>query len=262
MSAFRRLPLANFATACAALALCGCSGAPTAKGPTAAAPIEAAPPAPPPVPQDEPSLRAYLAAHPQDTHALSLLSKILWDAHRYEEGAALLDGARAGAASFPDELLAALALHHDALGHAELADSIATALESRVSDWSREGSALTYLHLRRQSFSDAEGVARKAVDADGSAANHNNLGIALLYAGKPQEARKSFLTANGKDPKLPGPLYNLAIVDKFYLFDDATARGWFERYRALSSEDPDGLAAQLAVKVAADSPAVAKEATP
>lgn len=258
MTANRRLLLPTFAMACAVHALAGCGGAPPAKGPTASAPTETAPP-PPSRPVDEASLRAQLAANPVDTVALSLLSKILWDAHRYEEGVALLEGARAASPSLPNELLAALALHHDALGQSDVADSIATRLEAHVSDWSREGSALTFLHLRRQSFEDAEAVARKAVGADPSAANHNNLGIALLYAGKPEEARKSFLTANERDPHLPGPLYNLTIVDRFYRFDDDAARRWFERYRSLSSDDPDGLAAQLTVKVAADSPSVAAE---
>ena len=52
------------------------------------------------------------------------------------------------------------------------------------------------------------------------------------------------------DAKLPGPLYNLTIVDRFYRFDDASAREWFRKYRTLSSDDPDGLAEVLAVKIA------------
>ena len=76
--------------------------------------------------------------------------------------------------------------------------------------------------------------------------NHNNWGIAQLYAGEPKAARKSFLTASKMDPELPGPLYNLAIVDRFYFFDEEAARDWFRRYRKLSDEDPDGLAEILA----------------
>jgi tetratricopeptide (TPR) repeat protein len=206
------------------------------------------------MPTDEAGLHTYLAAHPNDPAALSLLSKILWNAHRYEEGAALLEAAHAATPALPEELLWALALHEDALGHTEIADSIATSLEGHVSDWSRDGSAATFLRLRRDGSAEAEAMARKAVDAEPSAANQNNLGIALLYAGKPEEARKSFLAANAKDPHLPGPLYNLAIVDQFYLFDEASARTWFDKYRTLSKDDPDGLAAALAVKVATDAP--------
>jgi tetratricopeptide (TPR) repeat protein len=246
----------------AALALAGCGGAPPAQGPVAngpavAAPAEVAKPAPPtpaPMPTDEAGLRARLAASPGDAAALSLLSKILWDAHRFDEGVALLEAARAANPALPEELLWALALHHDALGHTDVADSIATSLEAHVTDWSRDGSAATFLRLRRDASPDAESVARKALEAESSAANQNNLGIALLYAGKPEEARKLFLKANDKDPRLPGPLYNLAIVDRFYLFDDATARQWFDKYRALASDDPDSLAAQLAVKVATGAP--------
>ena len=48
---------------------------------------------------------------------------------------------------------------------------------------------------------------------------------------------------------LPGPdrtyadgaAYNLAILDKFYLMDDASAQGWFKSYWALSHDDPDSL---------------------
>jgi hypothetical protein len=43
------------------------------------------------------------------------------------------------------------------------------------------------------------------------------------------------------DPDLPGPLYNLAILEEFYLMNHEEAASWFERYWSLSQEDPDHL---------------------
>jgi len=235
--------------------LAGCGGPPAGApnvDPTSAPDAAAAPP-------DEAALRAALAADPYEPAALSRLSKILWDEARHDEAVALLEAARAGAPRFPDELALALALHHDARGDVEEADAIAASLERRLDDWARGGSALTFLRLRGDSFAAAEAVARHALQARESASNHNNLGIALLYAGKPEEARESFLAARERDPALPGPLYNLAIVDRFYRFDEAAARDWFRRYRELSDEDPDGLAGLLDVKVAAGDSAARPE---
>lgn len=241
------------------VATAGCGGAPPTVAPDANSAV--ATDAAPLMPLDEPGLRAHLAANPGDVDALAHLSRLLWDARRHEEGVAALDQARAAGVRLPDSLVTALALHHDALGNAEIADSLAHVLEQRLSDWSRAGSAVAYLRLRGDEYVNSEAIARRALDARPSAANHNNLGIALLYAGRPAEARKSFLTAVELDSKLPGPLYNLAIVDRFYRFDDDSARDWFRRYRTLSNEDPDGLAELLSVKVAAGQPG-AKEETP
>lgn len=232
-----------------AFVLAGCGGAPPAVAPGTDPAANAS--APVALPADEAGLRAVLAANPWNAAALSRLSKILWDGARHEEGVDLLEAARASAMRFPDELLAALALHHDALGHVEETAALESALESRLSDWSRGGSAVTFLRLRGEDFAESEAMARRALEAKDSAPNHNNLGIALLYAGRPEEARKSFLKARDKDPALPGPLYNLAIVDRFYRFDDDSARDWFRKYRSLSDDDPDGLAELLDVKVAA-----------
>jgi hypothetical protein len=44
------------------------------------------------------------------------------------------------------------------------------------------------------------------------------------------------------DSHLPGPYYNLAILEKFYLLDDAAAAHWFQKFQQRSSDDPDGLA--------------------
>ena len=40
-----------------------------------------------------------------------------------------------------------------------------------------------------------------------------------------------------------GPLYNLAILEKYYLFHDDQAARWFDAYWRRSQDDPDGLAA-------------------
>ena len=254
-----RHPLA--AGLAATLVLTGCGGVPSTSVPNPDPTATAT--APTSLPEDEAGLRAVLAANPWNAPALSRLSKIFWDEGRYQEGVDLLESARTSAMRFPDELLAALALHHDALGDTEIAAQLTATLESRVHDWSRDGSAVTFLRLRGDSFATAEDVAERAVKANGSAPNWNNLGIALLYAGKPEAARDAFLKARDKDSTLPGPLYNLAIVDRFYRFDDDGARDWFRKYRSLSSEDPDGLAALLDVKVAAGSAGAATtEVTP
>jgi Flp pilus assembly protein TadD len=211
----------------------------------------------------ESSLRFALQRDPHHEPALSLLSKIWWDAGRHEEAVSLLEGARSSAGALSPELLTALALHYDALDRPDLAESIAESVESSA-DWARDGSALAYVRLRGDGFAESQGVARRALEADPkSAVNHNNYGISQLYVGNPDAARKSFLTAVELDPALPGPLYNLAIVDRFYRFDDEAARDWFRRYRELASDDPDGLAELLSVEVA-DEPSLAdtSEETP
>ena len=172
---------------------------------------------------------------------------------RHEEAIGLLEAARAEAGSLAPELMTALALHYDAIDRPDLADPLVQRVEDHL-DWSKEGSAVAYVHLRGETFAQSEPVAKKALDADPkSAVNQNNWGITKLYAGDPEAARKAFLTAIELDPALPGPLYNLAIVDRFYRFDDTSARDWFRKYRELSSEDPDGLAEVLAVEVAGES---------
>lgn len=202
----------------------------------------------------ETALGFALQRDPAHAPSLALLSKVYYDAGRHEEAVQLLESAQARTGSLPDELVAALALHYEALGRVDLSDRLGDSLGSRLTDWSKNGSAVAYLRLKGNEFRTAEDVARHALDADPeSAVNHNNFGIAKLYAGDPETARKSFLTAVELDPELPGPLYNLAIVDRFYFFDDDHAREWFERYQRLSDEDPDGLASALAIDVATDS---------
>ncbi|HMB69839.1 MAG TPA: tetratricopeptide repeat protein [bacterium] len=203
----------------------------------------------------EESLREALARDPEHAPSLSLLGKVYWDQQRHEEAIRLLEGA-------PDvlearaELRVALALHYDALDRVDRSDSLlaGSAPSSSVRAWQQ---------LRGDDFGAADDIARRALDDDpDSAVDHNNWGITRLYAGEPEEARKSFLTAMELDPRLPGPLYNLAIVDRFYRFDEDSARDWFRRYLELARDDPDGLAEILAVEVATRAPGPDEEEAP
>jgi tetratricopeptide (TPR) repeat protein len=188
-------------------------------------------------------LKAALERDPGYEPALALLSKTYFETARFDESVALLEGARARRSGvLPVELATALALNYEALGKSEEAQSIAESVEHRALDWKRNGSALVYLRLKGSEYLSSPEIARKALDADPSnAANFNNYGIAQLYGGDPEGAKKSFLKALDIDSELPGALYNLAIVDRFYFFDDDAALDWWKRYRKLSDEDPDGL---------------------
>lgn len=200
-------------------------------------------------------LKAALERDPGYEPALALLSKTYYDNARFEEAVALLESARARRSGLlPVELSTALALNYESLGRSDEAQSILSSVEHRSLDWKRNGPALVYLRLKGADFLSSPEIARKALDADpSSAANFNNYGIAQLYGGDPEGAKNSFLKAHDLDPTLPGALYNLAIVDRFYFFDDDAARDWFRRYRTLSPEDPDGLEEALAdSKPAAD----------
>jgi Tfp pilus assembly protein PilF len=99
-------------------------------------------------------------------------------------------------------------------------------------------------------------TARKALDDDkNSAANHNNYGIALLMAGRPFDARDEFRAALDINGALPGALYNMAIVESFYFFDDASGRDWYARYLRVDNEDPDNLKAHFDSDVTSMEPA-------
>lgn len=161
---------------------------------------------------------------------------------RHVEAIALLSpwlDARAEGDPAAATVRAALAVHHEALG--QLAEA-AAALADCDADAPAVARARTWLHLRGDGFGQALADAQRAVEAaPASAADRNNLGIALLYAGRPDEAREAFLAAHELDPALPGALYNLAIVESVYYFDDRAARRWLDDYRRLSADDPDGL---------------------
>lgn len=176
-------------------------------------------------------------------------SAAAWAAGRHDEAGELLSAwlsARGGVSSSAgmvgaDEaaVRAALAVHLEALGRVEEASAVLSPCADGDAGVAR---ARTWLSLRGDAFASALADAERAVaHSPASAADRNNLGIALLYAGRPREAREAFLSARELDPALPGALYNLAIVESAYFFDDGAARRWLDAYRRLSDEDPDGL---------------------
>jgi tetratricopeptide (TPR) repeat protein len=191
----------------------------------------------------EAALRSALAIDPTYVPALSMLSKLYFSTGRNQQAIDLLEAARARTETtpkgFPPALRVGLALHYDAIGRADLARTALAGVPSRE----REGSASVYMILRGQSPDSATDLANQALhDAPKSAVSQNNFGITRLRAGDPEAARRAFLSAIDIDPRLPGPYYNLAILDKFYALDDSQAAHWFKLYRERSSDDPDNLA--------------------
>lgn len=205
----------------------------------------------------EAALKSCLARDPLYVPALMLLSKLYYDAQRHDEGVALLEAARARAGAFPNgvppALLAGLALHYQALGRHEQA---ALVVEGAARSGHGEGgTALVYVMLRGDHPEAAAELARAALDNDPhSAANQNNYGITRLRAGDPKAARDAFLRAIDIDPKLPGPYYNLAIVERFFFFDEEASNRWLKAYRDRSSDDPDNLFGSVARGEAKPSP--------
>ncbi len=194
-------------------------------------------------------LSGALGVDPAYAPAASLLSKLYYDAGMYQQGVDLLDGFVARNPQAPDEIRVALALQLDAVGDVERAQTV---LAQCAKESEPACEARTYVALRGQDPKSALSSAKAALDADdGSAVNHNNYGIALLHAGRPLEAREHFKNALSIDDKLPGALYNMAIVEAFYFFDEAAGREWFARYKKIASDDPDDLAARFGTKVSA-----------
>lgn len=167
---------------------------------------------------------------------------------RHAEAIASLSDWLAAHAPGPSVVLAALAVHHEALGQAAEAAAVLAACPPGDVAAAR---ARTWIDLRGEGFATALDDARLVAAAEpASAPARNNLGIALLYAGRPAEAREEFLAARRLDPELPGAPYNLAIVESVYFFDDEAARRWLAEYRRLDDEDPDGLFEALGGEVA------------
>jgi tetratricopeptide (TPR) repeat protein len=188
-------------------------------------------------------LHTALANDADYAPALSLLTRIYFDTGAHADAIALLDGYLTRHPESQAELRVALALHLDAAGERERAESV---LERCTGDSRELRTARTYLSLRGDDPARALAAAREALDADrSSAVNHNNYGLALLCAGRPLEARDAFRAAIERDPALSGAMYNMAIVEAFYLFNDTAGREWFARYRRHSNDDPDGLASVL-----------------
>ena len=189
-------------------------------------------------------LHSALGIDPGYAPAAALLSKLYYDAGLFEDGIDLLDGFLGANANAPDELRVALALHLEALGELDRAHEVLDGCSGDVS------AAQTFVTLRGDEIQPVLDTAKLALEANPkSAANHNNYGIALLHAGRPVEARKAFLKALDIDDKHPGALYNMAIVEAFYFFDEKAGHEWFEKYRKYASDDPDDLATRFAARV-------------
>jgi len=201
----------------------------------------------------EADLRRALALDPTYAPALALLSKLEFDSGRSADAMTLLEPVRrqpdAYAPAARTRLLAGLALHADAVGDTARAhEALANVLDA---GGRQDASVPVYLALRGDAPETAAPLAREAVRHDGhSAVNQNNLGITLLRAGDVEGARKAFAEAIARDPALPGPYYNLAILEKWYRFDDEAAARAFAEYAKRSQDDPDGLRAVFAAPAA------------
>jgi tetratricopeptide (TPR) repeat protein len=190
------------------------------------------------------ALRTALARDADYAPAISLLSRIQYRSGQHTEAIAMLDGYIASHPGAPDELRAALALHLDAVDDIERADSVIATCTGNSGD---VYAARTYVTLRGNAPGTALTVAKAALDADGSAVNYNNYGVALLHTGKPVEARDAFHKALERDASLAGALYNMSLVEVFYFFDENAGRQWFDRYTQVALEDPDNLASVFKV---------------
>lgn len=187
----------------------------------------------------ESMLRISLERDPDHAAALSLQSRVWFDQGRHQEAIALLEAARSRSGAFPQELRVGLALHYDAIDRPDVSRALLSDA-GRLEDASRSGAV--YLALRSAVSDSVAGVKKNGIEGGAhTAAEHNNLGIVKLRSGDPNGARKEFQTAIDKDPKLPGPYYNLAILEKFWLLDDDAAERWFRAYRQRSNDDPDSL---------------------
>jgi Tfp pilus assembly protein PilF len=192
----------------------------------------------------EAALRASLALQRTYAPSLALLSKLYFETGRHTEAVAALEPVRSQPGAFANDvrqvLLAGLALHEDALGRTGAAgDAIARIPRG---DLKAAAPAAVYIALRSDHPGTADSLAAAAVrDDPRSAANQNNFGITRLHAGDPVAARRAFMAAIRLDSKLPGPYYNLAILEKYYALDDAAASHWFASYWERSQADPDSL---------------------
>jgi len=196
----------------------------------------------------ESSLRLVLARDPAYAPALTRLSRLLDLQGRHEEAIRLLAPVRDPNVSFRSDeraaILAGLALHEAALGR----DADARATLAAVGRGGKEDVAgvTAYLAVRAGSADSALALTAVALRANpASAANHDNRGIALLRASDPDGAAREFERAIELDPTLPGPYYNLAILERWYRLDREAAAKRFAQYAKLSHADPDSLFAEL-----------------
>lgn len=186
-----------------------------------------------------------LARDPDYAPALTLRSRLDARAGRHVEAIRSIEAALARPGAFPSgaprELIEGLALHYEALGKDDRAQALLAGAPPRQGPPSPALVALTLDGAKPES---AAPLAEAAVKSDPrSAVNQNNWGITLLRNGDPLAAKRAFEWATRADPTLAGPWYNLAILHKYYLFDDSTATASFAEYWQRSHRDPDGLAA-------------------
>jgi tetratricopeptide (TPR) repeat protein len=198
------------------------------------------------------SLNAALAVDADYAPAVSLLSKIYYDVKMYPQAVALLEAYLSRHADAPDALRAGLALHYEAMNDGDKADA---ALKSCAADAPDAQNARVLAWLRHNDAAGMLDASKRALDDNKSAANYNNYGIALLASGRPAEARDAFRSALNIDGALPGALYNMAIVESFYFFDDGAGRDWYTRYLRVASDDPDNLKAHFESDVSSTEPA-------
>jgi Flp pilus assembly protein TadD len=194
------------------------------------------------------AVRGALARNAGYAPALALFSRLEYDAGRHDDAIAVLESARLAAhradAELGAELLAGLALHLAAAGRgAEAVEALNAAPRSRATD-----ATAAVIAFGQSRGAAAAKLAEEALEHHpASAACQNNAGIARLSVGDVAGARKALLEAIELDPTRPGPYYNLTILEKYYALDDDAAARWLAKYRTLSSDDPDGLGATLAV---------------
>ncbi|MGD8414530.1 MAG: tetratricopeptide repeat protein, partial [Candidatus Latescibacterota bacterium] len=128
-------------------------------------------------------LRAALELDTGYSPAAALLSKLYYQMGNHTDAVQLLEGFIAENDAAPDALRAALALHLEALGEVERAQAV---LDGCSGDSRAVREARTFVTLRGDDMAAAlESATRSLEENPNSAANHNNYGIALLYAGRP-----------------------------------------------------------------------------
>ena len=196
----------------------------------------------------EASLREALSREPAYPPALASLTRTLYEQGRHGEAIELLGRVRDGSVTLDDDdrsaLIAGLALHEAAIGRETQARAAMAQLGRGGGDAALGVSG--YLAVRSEDKETAlERTAEAVRAAPRSAANHNNLGIALLRTAEPDAAQKEFERAIELDPALPGPYYNLAILERFYRMDTAAATKRFQQYWSRSQADPDSLYSEL-----------------
>ena len=200
------------------------------------------------VAEAERALRTALARDSSYAPALTQLSRLLYAQRRHDDALRLLAPVRERrvplGASDRSALLAGLALHEAALGHNEEARAVL----GMAASGDREDAAgvAAYLAVRGGTADSAARLTEDALRAaPESAANHNNRGIALLRSADPDAAAFEFERAIALDPALPGPWYNLAILERWYRLDPVAAAQRFQQYWTRSHADPDSLYAEL-----------------